>query len=548
MRTEPSLRSASICREAVPGLARRIGVHVRGSVVSTLLGAAGLMAPPAPAFATGDDPMSAIDWLSQSVSSPGRSSRATEPAKPKETPVASGGALPVMVATTPLDGFSPDAVGLISPGVSGLPRNLWGNGLTDEISRAVIRDRMESLPALRQLFLTMLLAEADAPPDSGGEGRLLQARIDKLLLIGALEQAAALIDIAGDDTPELFRRAFDIAILTGREDKACERMQKAPGLAPTLPARVFCLARSGDWDAAALTLTSAETLGDVDKGQTALLSRFLDPDLFEADELPPPPNPVTPLDWKLYEAIGETIPTGRLPIAFAYAEIGPQSGWKAQIEAAERLTRAGTITPNVLLGLYTERDPAASGGVWERVRAFQSFDAAMQSGDVARIAETLPAAWARMQEAELEVPFAFLYGPALSGLDLPADSARLAFRIGLLSPQFERIARAHKPADETEAFLAGLALGQIEGLRAPDAMGRAIAPAFLAPQLSDEARMLVEGMRLGEALLLAIEDVQRGVEGNPHGVTRGLSLLRKVKLENVARRTALELMILERRG
>ncbi|NPD13623.1 hypothetical protein HOY34_00215 [Xinfangfangia sp. D13-10-4-6] len=525
---------------------RRVSPH--GTALAAGLAVALHLGLPGPAQAAGDDPMSAIDWLSQSVSGPGAARSTSAPAKPAEPPITSGGALPVEVASTPLDGFSRDAVGLITPNVSGLPRNLWGNGLTDEISRAIIRDRMESLPALRQLFLTMLLAEADPPADSGGKGRLLQARIDKLLLIGGLEQAAALIDIAGDDTPDLFRRAFDIAILTGREDKACERMQKAPGLAPTLPARVFCLARGGDWDTAALTLTSAETLGDVDKGQTALLSRFLDPDLFEADTVPPPPNPVTPLDWKLYEAIGETIPTGRLPIAFAYAEIGPQAGWKAQIEAAERLTRAGTIAPNVLLGLYTERDPAASGSVWERVRAFQAFDAAMQSQDPARIAAALPAAWTRMQEAELEVPFAVLYGPALAALDLPPDAAPLAFRIGLLSPQFEQIARSHTPTDETERFLAGLALGQIEGLRPPDAMGRAIAPAFLDPVLSDEAQMLIGGMRLGEALLLSIEDIQRGVEGNPNGVTRGLSLLRKVRLENVARRTALELMILERRG
>ncbi|WP_233093104.1 hypothetical protein [Paracoccus sp. IB05] len=504
----------------------------------------------APAFATGDDPLSAIDWLSQSVSTPGagKAGKPAGPVKTIEPPVTSEGALPVTVSSTSLDIPSPDSVGLISPSVSGLPRNLWGAGLSDEIARAVIRDRMESLPALRQLFLTMLLAEADPPIDAGNDGRLLLARVDKLLQIGALEQAAALIDIAGDGTPDLFRRAFDIAILTGREDKACERMQKAPGLAPTLPAHVFCLARGGEWDAAALTLTSADALGDVDKAQTALLSRFLDPDLFEADTVPPPPSPVTPLDWKLYEAIGETIPTGRMPIAFAYAEIGPQSGWKAQIEAAERLTRAGTIAPNVLLGLYTERDAAASGGVWDRVDAFQAFDAAMQSQDKTRIAATLPPVWARMQEAELEVPFASLYGPALAALDLPPDAARIAFRIGLLSPQYETIAGAHKALDETEIFLTGLALGDITGLRAPDMMGRAIAPAFLTPELSDEARMLLDGMRLGEAILLAIEDIQRGVDGNVSGVTRGLSLLRKVKLENVARRTALELMILERRG
>ena len=37
-------------------------------------------------------------------------------------------------------------------------------------------------------------------------------------------------------------------------------------------------------------------------------------------------------------------------------------------------------------------------------------------------------------------------------------------------------------------------------------------------------------------------------QGDLRGVTQGLSLLRRVGLEDVARRTALELMLLERRG
>ncbi|WP_225029937.1 hypothetical protein [Xinfangfangia pollutisoli] len=500
-----------------------------------------------PVWAAGDDPLSAIDWLSQSVTSP-----ATVPGAPAiaslEPPVTKGGALPASVATTPLDAASPDAAGLIAPSVSGLPRNLWGAGRTEEIAQAIARDRMDSLPALRQLFLTLLLAEATPPADAGTGGRLLQARIDKLLSVGALEQAAALIEISGAKTPDLFRRAFDVALLTNNEDRACEAMQNAPGLAPTFQARIFCLARAGDWDAAALTLQTAAALGQLTGAQADLMARFLDPEMFEGEMMTPPPNPVTPLDWKIYEAIGESLPTGSLPIAFSYAEIGPNAGWKAQIEAAERLTRAGTIAPNVLLGLYTERDAAASGGVWDRVDAFQDFDAALRSGDADRVAQTLPVVWARMQEVELEVPFALLYGRDLAALNLSGEAAAIAFRVGLLSPSAEAIARDHVPADATEAFLKGLASGKIDGLTAPDSMARAIAPAFLAPAPSVQTQGLLQGDRFGEALLAAIEEIARGVEGNLAGVTQGLSLLRVVKLESVARRAALELMILERRG
>lgn len=529
------------------------------SRASGILTLAALLAVPLPALAAGDDPLSAIDWLSQSVSAPSGSSAATASvpssaaAAPQpdanEPPVSEGGALPTVVATTSLDGPSPDAIGLISPAISGLPHDLWGAGLTLEIASAISQERMDSLPALRQLVLTMLLAEAAAPIDSEGKGRLLMVRIDKLLHLGALEQAAALIDIAGPaSTPDLFRRAFDVALLTGHEDRACETMQSNPALAPTLQARVFCLARSGKWDVAALTLQTAQALGQVGPDQAALMGRFLDPDLFEAEPVPPPPIPVTPLDWKMFEGIGEPLSTQTMPIAFAYAELSPNFGWKAQLEAAERLTRAGTIAPNVLLGLYTDRDPSASGGVWDRVDAFQRFDAALTSGNKDAVAQTLPPVWARMQEAELEVPFAVLFGADLAALGLPDEAGRIAFRIGLLSPSFEAIARARTPADTTESFLIALATGSLDGVPPTDSLGRAIAPAFLAPKPSARATELLEGNRLGEAILVGVDDIAAGVAGDLAGVSNGLSLLRAVGLDSVARRTALELLLLERRG
>jgi hypothetical protein len=492
-------------------------------------------------------PLSAIDWLSQSVATPAVVGALSGPVD--EPPVAeTGGALPATVTTSALDGPTPDGVGLIRPAVSGLPVGLWGAGLTREIAERLVTHADDELPALRQLFLTILLAEVAAPVDAGGRGELLQVRIDKLLALGALEQAAALIDAAGATTPELFRRTFDVALLTGAEDRACAFMASEPHLAPTVPARIFCLARSGDWDTAALTIRTSTALGQMTENQEALLSRFLDPDLFEGEPVPPAPDPVTPLDWMIYAAIGEPLPTEGLPIAFSYAELSPRSGWKARIEAAERLTRAGTIPPNVILGLYTEHDPAASGGVWDRVAAFQAFDAAVTARDAARVERTLPAVWARMQEVELEVPFATLFGKALTELSLTGEAAGIAFRVGLLSPQAEQAAKRYAPGSAEDAFLAAIALGTASSALPPDSLARAISAAFREPVPSSEAQALLDGNRTGEAIITAIDNIGRGVQGDLRGVTEGLSLLRMVGLENVARRTALELMILERRG
>ncbi|MCX7288006.1 MAG: hypothetical protein NTW20_10740 [Rhodobacterales bacterium] len=502
-----------------------------------------------PALAQEGGPLSAIDWLSQSVATSAAVDTGGLAMAIDEPPVtADGGALPEPVSTSQLDGPAPDAVGLIPPMVSGLPRDLWGAGRTLEIAERLVAHPDDDLPALRQLFLTILLAEVAAPADAAGKGELLRVRIDKLLALGALEQAAALIEAAGATTPEMFRRAFDVALLTGAEDRACDAMSAAPHLAPTVPARIFCLARSGDWDTAALTLHSAKAVGEISEDQATLLARFLDPDLFEGDPVPPAPNPVTPLDWKMYEAIGEPLATEGLPIAFSYAEIGPKAGWKAQIEAAERLTRGGTIAPNMILGLYTERDPAASGGVWDRADAFQKFEKALKSGDAGQIGAALTVVWARMQEAELEVPFAVLFGKALIDVPLQGEAAAIALRVALLSPYLDSAAQRMKPNGQVEAFLLGLARNDVTGLAPPDSLGRAIAAAFRSPALPEEGNRLLQEDRKGEAILVAIDSIARGVQGDLRGVTEGLSLLRAAGLEGVARRTALELMILERRG
>lgn len=500
-------------------------------------------------------PLSAIDWLSQSVAAPsakaaGSGSIANPPATAGEVAVTKEGALPQDVAVSVLDAPSPDAVGLLPPDVTGFPHDLWGMGKTSEVISALAALRMDGLPSLQALLLTLLLAEAEAPADAGTDSALLIARIDKLLEIGALEQAQALLEAAGPITsPELFRRAFDVALLTGNEDRACDTMRDIPALAPTLTARVFCLARADDWNAAALTLQTAKALGNITPIEDALLSRFLDPDLFEGEDMPIPPKPVTPLVWRIYDALGEPLPTATLPPAFAHAELSENAGWKAQIEAAERLARVGAVTPNVLLGLYTQRTPAASGGVWDRVDAFQNFDEALTKGDVLIVEQRLPLAYARMKDVELEVPFAALYAEALAKMPLTGDAAQISYELGLLSPQYQRLAAVPPANADTRAlFLAGLATGSVKGLAPPDSMARAIAPAFDGAALTEDFLPLVDQRRVGEAILLAMTRIESGLRGNLPDVTTGLTALRKLGLEDVARRTALELMLLERRG
>ena len=152
-----------------------------------------------------------------------------------------------------------------------------------------------------------------------------------------------------------------------------------------------------------------------------------------------------------------------------------------------------------------------------------------------------------MKSVELEVPFAALYGEVLARLALTDKAGDMAYELGLLSPKAELLS-ASTDIGQRRQFLAGLARGNIAGLTPPDSMGRAIAPAFTGTTLPDDLAALVADKQIGQAILAAIDRINTGVLGEERAVTEGLALLRALGLEQVARATALQLMILERRG
>jgi hypothetical protein len=492
--------------------------------------------------ARAEKPLSAIDWLSQSLATP-----AAMP-KPAEPPVAHG-AEPDSVSVQTLGSNTTDALGVLPPAVTGLPQNLWGPAKISDVAALLAQDSGADLPALRGLLLTLLMAEADPPLGAPPGETLFLARVDKLMDMGALDQARALLDAAGADrSAEIFRRFFDVALLIGDEDRACKALAASPGLAPALPTRIFCLARAGDFDTAKLTLDTAKALGTVTPEEAALLDRFMDPALDDEGITPIMPSPVTPLIFRIYEAIGEPLPDTTLPIAFTYADLSDTAGWKAQLDAVERLARAGSVAPNMLLGLYTQQKPAASGGVWDRVAAFQAFDGAITAKNPTKVAKTLQAVWPEMKQAELEVPFATLYAPQLARMALTGDAAITARQVLLLSPDYEKLTQGLTATDPRGTFLLALARGTLTGVAAPDGLSQAIATAFTAPVLPQDLAPLLDQGRVGEVILQSLTRLRQGEAGDPHAVTEGLSTLRHLGLEDVARRTALQMLLLDRRG
>lgn len=496
------------------------------------------------------EPRSAIPWLSESIVLPPAAPLAerARPAVPSAAPTAPGA-----ITMTPLAAVGSEAVGLLPPGRTGLPKDLWGPTSALK-ARALILDHPEGgVPEARALFRRLLLAEADPPPGAGSGSGLLVARVDRLLGMGAVEEAEALIALGGPDSPALFRRWFDAGLLLDRAEPACAALRDNPALSPTLPARVFCLARGGDWNAAEITLTLGRDLGEITPEGEAALARFLDPALFEGELDPAPPDPLTPLDFLLREAVGLPRPAGALPLAFLHADLAEYAPMRVRITSGERLVLSGALPGNVLFAAYRAGEPAASGGVWDRAAAVQALDAAFAEGTPEAVGPALEAADAALSARGLRVALAEEYAGRLAALDPAAldEAARgRAFELLLLGGRREAARRAAGAAPEgREAALLALAgTGP-----APDRTG--IADARLAAALAGldavapsdprEERLaaLLAEERVGEAVIGALDLLAAGPLIDPPALRAAVFALAGAGLREPARRIALQTLL-----
>lgn len=479
-------------------------------------------------------PLSAIEWLEDTPPGP-------LPATRTEPPVASTISTP-RIETSPLGDATGETVGLLPPSVSGLPADLWARSEAAELS-ALWRGASAQPPAaIQALYHTLLLAEA-APP-KGDADTYMRTRIAVLRRFGAVEPARELLAQADPMRPALFADWFDLSLLDGAEAEACAALRDAPTLLADVDAQIYCTALTGDWRTALLLFDTGRALGEFTAARAALLEHFLDPEMAETDAPPRPMTQPTPLDFRLFEAIGSPLPTRGLPPAFAMSDLRGTVGWKAEIEAAERLTRAGSLAAGRLLELYTRQSPSASGGVWDRAQAIQDLEAALEAGAPGRIAGALQTAWTRMTGAGLGLPFAQIFGARLVSAPLEGDARETAFRVALLTQEYETVATG-APAGRAAQFLAGLAQGRPDPGLAGDTAAQMLADAFAAPPRAakDHAWMMDQG-KLGEAILSAAVQFDRS-DGDPGEMAAALGTLRAVGLEDTARRAALEVLILE---
>ncbi|OUS05311.1 hypothetical protein A9Q96_12045 [Rhodobacterales bacterium 52_120_T64] len=491
-------------------------------------------------------PLSAIDWLSDSINDPPVFEIPTDTAPLVEPFIQD---ISVKKGLTPV---SPDAIGLLSPALTGFSAGLWGDMLADDIANLITNFPNEGMPEARSVFRRILLAQANPAPNDIQNGLVLQARAGRLLDIGALDAAEALIGLAPATNPSIFEQKFNISVLTNRTSEVCDALKTAPAISDDLSARIFCLARGGDWNAAAITLSLGAGIGAIEPARAEMLMRFLDPELFEGEPDPAAPNPMNIMDFVLREAVLLPRPTGLMPLPYLYRDIGTRAPLRAKLDASERLVMAGSLPSNLLFAAYREGKAASSGGVWGRANSVQLLDDALKEKNIENLSRALLNIYEEFSSAGLlnalaeeyaEVLSTLEYSPEFNGAALPvldllhlANVSNSSWADGVELDENRRLALAIVTQAPLIIDPSGSAMQQsiINGLNGP------------LPNNPATVRLLglLEEDRQGQAILASLGLLSDGSMSDPEGVRTGLYVLVAAGQTAAARRIAVQILLL----
>ena len=477
-------------------------------------------------------PLSAIDWLSKENSKFKRSISEVKNIDVKKTN-------DIQVST--LNSNEYQSIGLLPIYVTGIPSTIWRNSSFDDLEYSFKTMPTFSYSPIQELMYSLLLAEARPPLNEPSRYAFLEIRLEKLLDYGAVDPAIALIERASPVPEKMISLLFDISLLSSNNLPICEPVLQNTKNRDLQAELIYCYARKGDWLTAHLILKTEEVLGELSPQEVSLLDRYLEVD-FNVDlhALLPPPETITPLEYRLYEAIGEPISAEYLPIQYSQSDLSGENGWRAQVIAAERLSSTGAIPENQILGIYTSRSSGVSGGIWERVKVVNDLDTAL----VARedFEQYFQDAWKVFKQANQLTLFAKLFGLRVFDENISPKSKEIAANLLLLTNNFAITDSYWDPSD----IRFGLTTGDFSKVNVSDETEKIILQIFTEPSMPFLFEQKLNQGKLGEVILNALLQFEMGIEGNLKDLSESLSTLNLIGLETTARRAALTHLVLRK--
>ena len=450
------------------------------------------------------------------------------------------------IEVTKLDDVKRSSVGLLPPTVTGFPTSLWKESQADDLVRLLHNLGSPSSPAVQKLLFQMLLAEAEAPLTTDSAEEFLSERISILIEAGAIDPAIALLERASPLPPKLVPKLFEASLLGIQYEPACKQVLDLGANYQNDAGRIYCHALEGDWLTASLIYNTSKALDSIETNTLLLLGEFLE--IEEPSEKFVPLNEIdlSPLDFKLYESLGYNIFREDLGNAFIFGDLSGDNGWYAQLRAAERLAKNGVIDTNRFLGIFTAYDPPHSDGIWERVRAIQYLDKALSISNSPKEVElALKSAWQLFQYSPNSSIFAEIFTPRLLEFELTPTSEIMAIKIGMLSSSYNAIVSNPVAINALDPIVFAFTNHATEYITPRTSLEKALLDAFYRPRVPSYARLQLADGKLGEVILNALIQLERGIAGDMQDLLESISTLRHVGLERVSQRTALWLVLSE---
>lgn len=447
-----------------------------------------------------------------------------------------------LISVSPIDGVRTDAVGLFPAEKVGIDADFWGQSTAETLSPLISRFSTNAMASVKALKMRVILAELDPPQTREDSSQILVARLDYLISAGALEQAEALLHLANAAEPELYKRWFDVGLLSQRAERVCQATLRNMEFAPSYAHRVFCLARDGRWFDAALTLNVGQTLDLIDEMDVELLQRFLDPELFDGSPPPLTAERLTPLRFVLYEALGEPRAIGTLPLAYLHADLQNRVGWRDRLEATERLVQSQAFGPGMLDYLYTEAKPAASGGIWDRVHAYQDLRQALLDKDTERLDGALAEAMAVFGNTGLLYALAKQLAPYWAGIELDAKSADMHFLLSAMAADGLPTPAVPRSGSDMLVFISDI-LSDAAFAKPKTPLQSAIKRGLTEAHQTLDLNGFATDQHKGQSVLRALELLEVGGTSNPANVELVLAVLSNAGLHRDARAIAVEILV-----
>ena len=111
-----------------------------------------------------------------------------------------------------------------------------------------------------------------------------------------------------------------------------------------------------------------------------------------------------------------------------------------------------------------------------------------------------------------------------------------------MSREYEVTANSKLP-EGTPPIWKAVATGQFDGIRSDDPLEAAIIAAFVSTEPPEMFKPLLDQRRLGEAVLQSMDLMADGPRADPADIERGLALFKQLSLHDVARQTALHMLL-----